>query len=243
MLTACIKSEQLKIKRSFIWLAFLLIPVIPAVMGTQNYLNNLGLLKSEWYSLWTQVTLFYSDFFFAPLIAIYCSYLWRLENQNKNRNLLLTAPVKVSSIFFGKLIVVARITLLTQLWLFLLYFLSGHLAGLPGFPPAQLLIYMVRGCLGGLVAAALQLFVSMQLRSFAAPIAVAVVGSITGFLASNSRFGILYPYSLMMLGMNANKSEDMLAGNGILFFVSCLAYLFLFCGCAVLLLKRQDVKA
>ena len=140
MLTACIKSENLKIRHSFIWLAFLLIPVVPAVMGAQNYLNNLGLLKSEWYSLWTQVTLFYSDFFFAPLIAIYCSYLWRMENQNKNRNLLLTAPVKVSSIFFGKLIVVARITLLTQLWLFLLYFLSGHLAGLPGFPPAQLLI-------------------------------------------------------------------------------------------------------
>lgn len=96
MLTACIKSENLKIRRSFIWLAFLLIPVVPAVMGAQNYLNNLGLLKSEWYSLWTQVTLFYSDFFFAPLIAIYCSYLWRLENQNKNRNLLLTAPVKVT---------------------------------------------------------------------------------------------------------------------------------------------------
>ena len=243
MLTACIKSEQLKIRRSFIWLAFLLIPVIPAVMGTQNYLNNLGLLKSEWYSLWTQVTLFYTDFFFAPLIAIYCSYLWRLENQNKNRNLLLTAPVKVSSIFFGKLIIIARITLLTQLWLFLLYFLSGRLTGLPGFPPAQLLIYMMRGCLGGLVVAALQLFVSMQLRSFAAPVAVAVVGSITGFLASNSRFGFLYPYSLMMLGMTSTKSEDILAGNGILFFLSCFSSFFLFCGCAVLLLKSQDLKA
>ena len=28
MLTACIKSENLKIRRSFIWLAFLLIPVV-----------------------------------------------------------------------------------------------------------------------------------------------------------------------------------------------------------------------
>lgn len=243
MLTACIKSEKLKIRRSFIWLAFLLIPIVPAVMGAQNYLNNLGFLKSEWYSLWTQVTLFYTDFFFAPLIAIYCSYLWRLENQNKNRNLLLTAPVKVCDVFFGKLIIVARITILTQLWLFLLYSAAGKLAHLPGFPPTQLLIYMARGCLGGLVVAALQLLVSMQLRSFAAPIAVAVIGSISGFLASNSRFGIMYPYSLMMFGMNANKSEDMLSGSEILFFLSCFAYLILFCGCAVLLLKKQDVKA
>ena len=243
MLYACMKSEKIKIRRSFIWLAFFLIPIVPAIMGVQNYLNNLLYLKSGWYSLWTQVTLFYTDFFFAPLIAIYCSYLWRLENQNKNRNMLLTAPVKVSHIFFGKLIIIARITFLTQLWLLALYLTAGKLAGLPGLPPAQLFAYTLRGCPGGLMIAALQLLISMQIRSFATPIAVAVIGSITGFLASNSSFGILYPYSLMVLGMNANKSEDMLAGNGILFFVSCLAYLILFCGCAVLLLKKQDVKA
>lgn len=72
MLLACMKSEQIKLRRSFIWIAFVLIPLIPALMGTQNYLNNIELLKSEWLSLWTQETLFYSNFFFAPLIAIYC---------------------------------------------------------------------------------------------------------------------------------------------------------------------------
>ena len=71
MLYACMKSEKIKIRRSFIWLAFFLIPIVPAIMGVQNYLNNLLYLKSGWYSLWTQVTLFYTDFFFAPLIAIY----------------------------------------------------------------------------------------------------------------------------------------------------------------------------
>lgn len=239
----CIKSEQLKIRRSFIWIAFLLIPLVPAIMGAKNYLNNLGLLKSEWFSLWTQVTLFYTDFFFAPLVAIYCSYLWRIENQNKNRNLLFTAPVKVSNIFFGKLAVIVRITVMTQLWLFLLYFIAGKLSHLPGYPPAILFAYIARGTLGGIVIASFQLLVSMQLRSFAAPIAVAVIGSITGFLASNSRFAIIYPYSLMLLGMNANKTEDMLSGSGLLFFLCCFLYFVLFCGCAVLILKKQDVKA
>lgn len=243
MLAACIKSENLKIRRSYIWLAFLFIPVVPAVMGTQNYLNNLGMLKNEWYSLWTQVTLFYTDFFFAPLVAIYCSYLWRLENQNKNRHLLLTAPVKACDIFLGKLAVIIRITLLTQLWIFTLYLIAGKLARLPGFPPALLFLYIARGCLGGIAVAAVQLLISMQLRSFAAPVAIACIGSITGFLASNSRFAVYYPYSLMVVGMNANKSEDMLSGNGAVFFISCLAYLALSCTAAILLLKRQDVKA
>ena len=103
------KSDQIKLRRSSIWIAFVLIPLIPALMGPQHYLNNIELLKSEWLSLWTQETLFYSNFFFAPLIAIYCSYLWRMENQNKNRYMLLTQPVPVRNVFLGKFITILKI--------------------------------------------------------------------------------------------------------------------------------------
>lgn len=243
MLLACIKSEQLKLRRSHIWIAFVLTPIIPAFMGTQNYLNNLGVLQSEWFSLWTQETLFYSNFFFSPLIAIYCSYLWRIENQNKNRHMLLTAPVPVRDLFLGKLFSIIKITVFTQIWIFVLFILSGKLVQLPGFPPLQTLAYIVRGLLGGIVIAALQLLISMLLKSFATPIAIAVIGSITGLLAANSRYGIFYPYSLMMLGMNANKTEDMLSGNSIPFILSSLFYLILFCWTAVSILKHQDVHA
>ena len=99
MLLSCIKAEQMKLRRSFIWIAFFLLPLIPAVMGMKNYLNNLELLTSGWYSLWTQETLFYSNFFFGPMIAIYCAYLWRVENFHHNRNALMTAPVPISWIF------------------------------------------------------------------------------------------------------------------------------------------------
>lgn len=243
MLLACIKSEQLKLKRSFIWIAFVLIPIIPTIMGTGNYLNNLNLLKSEWISLWTQETLFYSNFFFAPLIAIYCSYLWRMENQNKNRNFLFTSPVPVRDIFLGKLATIAKITVFTQLWVFVLFLVSGKLVHLQALPDPQHFAYAARGILGGMVIAALQLLISMIIKSFAAPIAVAVMGSITGLLAANSEYGIYYPYSLMMLGMNANKSEDMLAGSSLPFLLSSAFYIILFCCIAVWILKRRDVKA
>lgn len=137
MLYSCIKSEQLKLRHSHIWIAFVLIPIIPTVMGTQNYLNNLELLKSEWFSLWTQETLFYSNFFFAPLIAVCCGYLWRMENQNKNRHMLLTFPVPVKDIFIGKLSAIIKITVFTQLWIFVLFLISGKLVRLPGLPPPR----------------------------------------------------------------------------------------------------------
>lgn len=243
MLSACIKSESLKVKRSFIWVAFLLVPLIPTLMGTQNYLNNIDILQSEWSSLWTQETLFYSNFFFAPLVAIYCSYLWRLENRNKNRHLLMTAPVPVRNLFLAKLITVGKITLLTQLWMFVLYLISGKLIQLPGLPPLQIWLFALRGFLAGLVVIALQLFLSMIIHSFATPIAFAVLGSVTGLLIANSRFGICYPYSLMMLGMNANRTEDMLAGSSLPFLLSVAVWLTFFFTLSVLLLRHRDVKA
>lgn len=243
MLSACIKSEQLKLRRTPLWAAFLIAPFIPAILGTQNYLNNLDLLKSEWFSLWTQETLFYSNFFFAPLIAVYCSYLWRMENRNKNRYALLSVPVPVRNIILGKLIITGRVTLLTQLWVYVLFIISGKLTGLAGFPPAATLYYVFRGLLGGMVIVSLQLLLSMMIRSFAAPIVIAILGSITGLLAANSSFGILYPYSLLMLGMNANRTEDMLAGSSLPFVMSSVFYLVLFTALAAFLLKRRDVSA
>lgn len=243
MLLTCIKSEQLKMKHSNIWIAFLLLPIIPAVMGTKNYLNNLSILQSEWSSLWTQETLFYSNFFFAPLIAVCCSYLWRMENQNKNRHLLLTLPVPLRDIFLGKLVSILKITVAVQLWIYILYIISGKLVHLTGLPPVQTFLYTIRGILGGMIIAALQLTISMVIRSFAMPIVIATIGGITGLLAANSPYGAYYPYSLMMLGMNANKTEDMLRGSGGIFFISSMFYLILICVTAILILKNQDVNA
>lgn len=156
--------------------------------------------------------------------------------------MLLTQPVPVRNVFLGKFITILKITFFTQFWVFLLFLISGKLVALPGLPPAQTFIYTLRGLLGGAVIAALQLLISMIIRSFAAPIAIAVVGSISGLIAANSDYGLYYPYSLMMLGMNANKSDDMLSGSSLPFFLSCLFYLVLFCSIAGFLLKHQDVK-
>ncbi len=132
MLLRCIRSENLKLRHSLIFPACILIPVIPAVMGTFNYLQNTGLLTEQWYSLWTQHTLFYASFFYAPLIALYCSYLWRLEHLNHNWNVFLTAPVTIPCLYLGKLAVIMKVTLITQLWVGTLYLFSGKIIGLPG---------------------------------------------------------------------------------------------------------------
>ncbi len=53
-------------------------------MGAGNYLGNVEILKSQWYSQWIRHSLFYANFFYGPLIALYCAYVWRVEHLNYN---------------------------------------------------------------------------------------------------------------------------------------------------------------
>lgn len=242
MLLNCVRMEKMKLKHSHIWLVFLLIPVIPTFMGAGNYMNNLEMLKSEWYSLWTQHSLFYSNFFYGPMIALYCAYTWRVEHLNHNWNSLMTMPVPIRDVFLSKLILSLGCTVAIQVWIWVLFVIAGKIVGLPGLPPLEIFVWILRGSVGGLGIAALQLVLSMIIRSFAVPIAIALLGSIIGLLASNGGLGFYWPYSLMLMGMNANKDTDMI-GNTLGFAVSAAVFLLLFTAAGIWYLKRQDVKA
>lgn len=243
MLLSCMRAELMKLKRSFIWVVFLLLPIISTVMGCANYLQNVEILDSLWYSLWTQTTLFYSNFFYGPLIAVYCAYLWRVENFNHNRNALMTAPIPVPVLYLSQFLAIGCVTLLTQLWVGALYFISGRAVGMTGFPPPETFIWLLRGCVGGLAIAALQLLLSSIIRSFALPIAIALLGSIGGLLFSAKDLGLFFPYSLMLLGMNSNREEDILSGSPLPFLLSCTIFLTLFVLLGIGYLKKADVKA
>ena len=154
-------------------------------------------------------------------------YLWRLENFNRNRNALLAAPVPIPCLYLAQFLAISCVTLLTQLWVGVLFLICGLITGLQGFPPLDTIIWLLRGCVGGLAIAALQLFFSSFIRSFALPIAMALLGSVDGSLFSLAGF-IFHFYSLMLLGMNSNKEEDVLAGSFLPFFLlrgfSCLIF-------------------
>ena len=242
MLYRCIQCENQKLRRSVIWSACFLIPIIPAIMGTFTYLQNLELLKSGWFSLWTQLSLFYASIFYGPLIALYASYLWRLEHLNHNWNMIMTMPVHVGDLFFGKLVIIFKVTLITQTWLGVLFFICGKLSGLPGFIPAEILFWLLRGTLAAGAVGTLQLLLSMVIRSFAVPIGIALCGSIIGFLAANKGLSMYWPYSLMVLGMNSNRNEDQLSADLLPFFVSLFLFFLLFAGISILYLKKKDIR-
>ena len=238
MLKRCILAENRKLHASPIWAMFFLLPILSATYGTFNYLQNLEILTDGWYSLWTQHTLFYSMLFFPAMVATYAAYLWRLEHLGHNWNLIMASPVPPLDLFAAKFVVVTKLALLTHGFVFALFVFCGKVfAHLPGLPSVTLPLFLLRGLLGALAVIAAQLVLAMV------PIFLGLLGGILGIFAGSKGFSLLWPYALMQAGMNANKSEDALAGSYGMFFLSCafwLAAMFLLAWC---LLRKRDVKA
>ena len=241
MLIRVLKAEIIKMHHSPVWLAFLLIPIIPAFMGTFNYLNNLGVLENAWYSLWTQHTIFTCYFFLPVLIGIYASYLFRLEHANHNWNAVMTAPVPITQVFMAKLMMGWLMVMLTQLWIGLLFIISGFLAGLAGPIPPELSVWLLFGALGGMVVCALQLCLSLVIRSFAVPVGIALMGGIAGLALLSQGYGLFFPYALITLGMRANDPAAPMSVGEIQFLIAGAVFIAGFCLFAITWLKRRDV--
>lgn len=242
MLFKLLKTEQMKLKRSPIWIAFLLMPIIPALLGTINYIGNIEILKSEWYSLWTQHTLFTCYFFLPILLGVYCSYIMHEEENNRNWNKVLTMPVRRSMVFISKLLTAGTMILLSELWIGALFVISGKVIGMTApVPFDKIIIWCLLGTLGGMVMASVQLMISLFVKNFALPIGIALGGGISGLVFLAKGLGHVWPYSLMAYGMNSNAPQKLI-GNGYLqFVIICAVYIAAFTIISNIILSKRDM--
>lgn len=242
MLIKLLKTERLKLKRSPIWLAFFIMPVIPAILGTLNYSANIEILKSEWYSLWTQHTLFTCYFFLPVMIGVYCTYIMRIEHNNHNWNKILTMPVNRAMIFISKLITASLIILISEVWICVLFVISGITVGMQAaLPLKSILIWCLFGTLGGTVMASVQLVFSLYIKSFALPVGIALGGGISGLVFLVKGFGHIWPYSLMAYGMNSNSPQKMVESGYSLFIFVCIIYIIVFTLTGSIVMSKKNI--
>lgn len=242
MFIRSVRAEFLKLRRSFIWLAMLALPVLSAGLGTANYLNNLGMLTEQWYSLWTQHALFYCTLFAPALTGVYCAYICRMEHLNRNWNAVMTQPVPVGTMLAAKLTVVSVMTALTQLFIGILFIISGKIAGLTAPIPFELVYWILRGWWALTVQASLLLCVALIIRSFAVPVAAGILGGFCGLSALVKGFGVYFPFSLLELGMCSHNPSEPMDCSAAGFLISSILYLLLGFSVSVLWMRKQDVK-
>ncbi|WP_044480634.1 ABC transporter permease [Paenibacillus antibioticophila] len=236
-----ISAELLKLRHSRIGLVLAVLPVISLLIGCANYYVNQGVLQNGWYSLWTQVSLFYGEFFLPILIAICCSYICRLEHQNRNWNMVLSSPVTVASVYFTKLIVVSILILLAQALFMGLYWLAGTLFSLSDPFPLETIGWTLRGWYASISIAALQLGLSLRIRSFATPIGISLCAVFIGLGMYVVKAGVFFPFSLLTIGMSVLSQDKLTNAQNILFWLMNMAFIIIFATMSIRRLKNKDI--
>ncbi|WP_425309644.1 ABC transporter permease [Ammonicoccus fulvus] len=204
-----VAAELLKLRRSPIWIVVVVLPLFTVITGTVNYVMNLQAFTGGWDSYWGQVTLFYGLLFLSVGIAILGSSVWRMEHRG-NWPRLMSGPTSSWTIVGAKLAVLGILVAAMQAALLVLTWIAGVVfAGLPAALPPQFLLSVAVAALAGLSVAALQSLISMLVRSFAAPIAVGVLGCVVsiGFVLNGSVWATMFlPYALVTNALSLGSS-------------------------------------
>lgn len=171
-------AELIKLKRSLSWGVAVLLPIIMVASGSIITLIDGRALEDGWHTLWMRSIVFYGLFPLSVGIAILASLVWRTEHRGSNWNALMAGPTSSLRIVLAKAGVVAVLAAIMQIIATASTVVLGKLVfGLPGFLPPQYLAVSVTIVIASIPVAVLQSWLSMQMRSFAAPVAVAFLGA------------------------------------------------------------------
>ncbi|SJM69998.1 ABC transporter permease [Gulosibacter sp. 10] len=196
-----IRAEALKLKRSMSWAVVLILPAALAITGSATTLADGNPLEDGWHTLWLRSVVFYGLFPLAIGVGILASLVWRSEHRGSNWNALMSGPTRSLSIVTGKVASVAILAISMQAVMLVCVIAMGKLVfGLDGMLPGEYFGISLLIALASIPIAALQSGLSMLMRSFAAPIAVAFLGA--GFSSALLTIGVdgiifVSPYGLI----------------------------------------------
>ena len=213
--TSLLAAEAIKLRRSSAWVVAVLLPLLAVITGTVNFIMNRESFEG-WISLSSQITLFYSMMFCSLGIALLASTVWRVEHRGTSWNAMRTTPHSPAAVALAKTLVILVPVLAMQGVLLALAWLAGiTVAGLGPAIPTAFVASGLLAALGALPLVAMQSLLSMLMRSFAAPVAVAFLGCVVSFglLASQNPLIYLVPQGILSKTLTLGSSAMSTAGK------------------------------
>lgn len=233
MMLHYIKSEwkkASKIQAVFITFIFL---AISSFIGLGIYFANREVLEDGTQSLvlWGQLTFYYSQVLFAPMVAILTAIIMMPEFERNTLSMLKANNISISGMLKGKFFVVFALLIPVQVMLFVVY--------VSGMATAHIQIdhsvfVNVRWLLISMVASIplifIQYYICVKTRSFGQAVGISSLGAMGGFviLFINQNIGYIYSYSLPMIALRSRKLVDFSPLEFVFFIFVCLIYAMTF---------------
>lgn len=233
---ALLQSEWYKLRKSKILLLIFVGPLLGLLIGLViDYGSDPEV--NDWYVTLLTMNLTYALLFLPLITGVFASVVCRYEHQAGGWKQLLALPVSRGNVFVAKFILLMLIVFVIQL----LYLGAIYVVGmLKGYTDPFPLAIVWKSIFGGWIATfplvALQLWMSIVFKSFAAPFTVNVIFTLPTILAVNSeRFGPYYPWAQPFEMMYVGNPSDVffvpleqlltvVGGSFLLFFFGGLLY-------------------
>lgn len=202
------------------------------------YQEDVTIEINPWYLLVLTMNLTYSLLFLPLITGNLATAVCRYEHQAGGWKQLLALPVTRGRVFAAKYLLVILLVLAMQLLYLCAIFGVGKIIGFTDpFPMDVVWKSIIGGWVATFPLVALQLWMSILFKSFAAPLAVNVIFTLPTILAVNSeRFGPYYPWAQPFLMMYIGGNSDdvffvpweqiitVVGGSFVLFFVGGYLY-------------------
>ena len=193
-----LRSEWFKLRKTKIGLILFIGPLFGLLIGLPSDLfDEVPDTVNEWEVTLLGMNLVYALLFLPLVTGVLASFICRYEHQAGGWKQLLALPVTRGKVFFAKYTLIMLLVFVVQI----LYLVAISVVGtIKGFTDPFPMTIIWKSILGGWVATlplvALQLWMSLIWKSFAAPFAVNVIFTLPAILAVNSeRFGPFYPWA------------------------------------------------
>lgn len=178
-----ITSEFIKLKRSLGWAIVLILPLTMVVAGSASTALSGG-FEDGWHTLWVRSVGFYGMAIVSVGIAIIASLVWRVEHRGGNWNTLMSGTVPTWKIVAGKTAAISILAAAMQLVLLATVVALGTFVyDLPGMLPGTYVGTSLLVIAAQVPVAALQSAASTFIRSFAVPVALALLLTGAGTMA------------------------------------------------------------
>lgn len=246
-------AELLKLRRSQGWAVVFVLPLVIVGAATFRTLSSGEPLPDGWDTLWLRTVGFHGLFPMILGVAVLASLTWRAEHRHGNWNALMTGPTSSLRIVLAKTLVVGTLAAAMQAVLLAIVVLVGKIGyGLPGMLPAQYVVVSLLVAVGGLPLAALQSGLSMLMRSFAAPVAVGLVGAGIGVVLLTARVSaavFVLPHALatrsaqLTTGSFGDAGGPLTLGSVGTVLGAAALLTALIVGLTAVILDRRDVRA
>lgn len=232
-----INSEWYKLRKSKVLFLLLVAPLVGLFIGLANSFFEIEGINA-WHEKLIMMNFTYAILFLPLISGVLASVICRYEHQEGGWKQLLALPVTRGKVFFSKYLVLILLMLAMQLMYLVSIYLVGMIEGITDPFPMDI---VWKSILGGWVATlpliALQLWISIAFKSFAAPFAINVIFTLPTILVINSeRFGPYYPWGQPFLMMNIGGSTEdvffvpwdqiltVVGGSFLLFFIGGYLY-------------------